>query len=328
MSTNDQIDTIISIVTSMRNEYNKIAASTNPQKQIIIAKITHWINSIYGAIHGYTAEFESTMKHVIRKSRPLHEGKKGDVATGTRQDSKVTQFKSTIQDDRTVVSAQIAEAANQISGERGESPILDEPGKGDRPIIDIIINNARNYWPMYNMEGPRGTPECMKYYHKSTPSEDISKAAEFELKKVLELYTPHIVNSQGRNTQKGKGLSPAFIRWMTDLRDAKFFGGTLIPTGESKSILPDPRKNSTYAKVLTRANSELHINALIVKIRYKQGLKATLTDVGDSQGKILLLVLCVYKYGANLRVCVLKLRASMGNDNEEEDLWYSPKIKP
>jgi hypothetical protein len=69
--------------------------------------------------------------------------KGADVTVGTQENyAKAVQHKHTVSPENKQVNDMIAKAANQLTGESGEAPLATQ-----RKIIDMMINDPRNWWP-------------------------------------------------------------------------------------------------------------------------------------------------------------------------------------
>ncbi|WP_147451938.1 hypothetical protein [Corallococcus sp. CA041A] len=117
------------------------------------AKHEEWGRKIHGIIMGYSREMESAYKH-INKARPI-EFTHADVTVGTNEPfAKAIQFKHTVSTENSAVDDMIAKAANQLTGESGEKPLATQ-----RKIIDVMINDNRNWWPFTDKELATIDPE-------------------------------------------------------------------------------------------------------------------------------------------------------------------------
>jgi hypothetical protein len=104
-------------------------------------KHTEWARKIHGVMMGYAREMQSAQKNILKGRKVGFEG--ADVTVGeTESFAKAIQHKHTVSMENSAVNEMIAKAANQLTGESGEAPLA-----GQRKIIDVMINDPRNWWP-------------------------------------------------------------------------------------------------------------------------------------------------------------------------------------
>lgn len=223
----------------------------NPVDTFYLGKITEWTNKIHGVSSGYASEFQEMYKHRTVKGRAIYGGY-ADVSVGEPTDltSKSVQVKSTNQDKHSVVNSMISEAANQLTGERGELP-----RPGDRLVIDMSILNANNLWPLSS----RGIGLTI---------DDLERVGGAQLCSLIMKYTPHVVaNSKASPPQpgaQGHGMSAGQLMSFTDMKDP-----TLISRFSGHSNV----RSTQYIHTVSTMTSVTHVPALhlTVKIRYKEG---------------------------------------------------------
>lgn len=170
-----------------------------------------WLNQITGNIGGYEREFRTYMKYRIDKNREVVRGTFADITITdpVTKVGKAIQLKSTIQNDAGIVTSMIGEAANQLSGERGEEPKSDH-----RRVIDMQIRSDTNPWPFTSKIDGRGT---------KTETDLRQKAIEVTLG-ALTKYRQHKttgLNSNGIPNQMpsaGFGMSPKALGMLQDVQ--------------------------------------------------------------------------------------------------------------
>lgn len=104
-------------------------------------KHAEWGRKLHGVIMGYAREMDGGWKN-LKKNRNIGFGE-ADVTVGTNEPyAKAVQYKHTVSPENSAVNEMIAKAANQLTGESGEKPLATQ-----RKIIDVMINDPRNWWP-------------------------------------------------------------------------------------------------------------------------------------------------------------------------------------
>lgn len=185
--------------------------SITPGDKAVFDKVETWLNLIAGNTGGYEHEFKLYVKNRIKKGRDVVRGTYADITitdpnTGV---AKAVQLKSTIQDDAGSVTGMIAEAANQLAGERNEQPLPNH-----RRVIDMLIRSDTNPWP-FGVHNGRGS---------KTELELRQKAIEV-VQRALTTYHKHNTLRINANTgaintnpSPGIGLSPGAIGLLTDVQ--------------------------------------------------------------------------------------------------------------
>jgi hypothetical protein len=247
MDTN-KVNHHLKMMRKMLDDIDKIAAaegllsmsgSITALDQIVFQKAETWLNLMAGNIGGYAHEFDTYVKHRLQKRRTVTRGGSADITitdpvTGITKD---VQLKSTIQDNAGAVNEMIAIAANQLSGERGETPLAHS-----RRVIDMMIRSESNSWPFTAWYG-RGTKGEVEF---CTEALKVVKAS-------ISTYRTH---NTGAKVQ-GTGLSPTAIGKMHDVHQYSAHGpagGSIVGVG--------PRSSArAYSNQVVLVN-------LIVKVRF------------------------------------------------------------
>jgi len=119
----------------------------------LLKKHEAWGNSSAGVALGYNLEAEKSLKY-LKKGREVGSDR-GDITTFSgrfsRTDSKqgkVLQLKHTLCKSPGAVDRAIRKAIIQISGYTKE-----EPDEDDRVVIEIVISNMENTWPLKSALG-------------------------------------------------------------------------------------------------------------------------------------------------------------------------------
>jgi hypothetical protein len=109
-------------------------------------KHLEWGRKIHGVMMGYVREATTAHKN-LAKDRVVG-FTLADVTVGTNQlTAKAVQHKHTVSPENSAVNEMIAKAANQLTGESGETPLAEQ-----RKVIDVMINDPQNWWPFDNAE--------------------------------------------------------------------------------------------------------------------------------------------------------------------------------
>lgn len=104
-------------------------------------KHAEWGRKLEGVAAGYAREMQGGTKAAF-KGRALGFDN-ADLTVGAAEPyAKAVQYKHTISPDASDVDAMIAKAANQLTGESGETPLATQ-----RKAIDMMINEDTNSWP-------------------------------------------------------------------------------------------------------------------------------------------------------------------------------------
>lgn len=159
--------------------------------QAFVDDMAKILNTAAGPLAGKEAEFRQYYKHRFEKMRTVvFQGNIADVAINYGNGvGKAIQCKSTLEDGCAAITNMIADAANQLTGERGETPRV-----GDRWVIDMTIRSPTNPWP-FSQKNTYGTKTLSDY--KSQAKQAILGA----------------VSTYVQNT---KGMSPASLNKITD----------------------------------------------------------------------------------------------------------------
>lgn len=105
------------------------------------AKHREWARKIFGVMSGYEREMTTGTKN-LAKGRVIG-FTDADVTVGSTEPfAKAVQHKHTVATESAQVNDMIAKAANQLTGESGETPLTTQ-----RKIIDVMINDPNNWWP-------------------------------------------------------------------------------------------------------------------------------------------------------------------------------------
>ncbi|MBM3116357.1 hypothetical protein [Jeongeupia naejangsanensis] len=248
MDTKEKLARIQEIVQALLDSYKELEpkAPTSPVDTYFLKKIEEWASKIFGISGGYEAEFLQMYKHRTLKGRSLLEGH-ADVTVGDASawEAKSIQLKNTIQ-DHSAVSRMISEAINQLAGERGETPRVD-----DRLVVDMSICNNDNTWPLG------------AHTLGSMTMDEFQTATRNKLFKLITEHQPH--NPQGAS---GRGMSYQTIqKRLTDVQtpttqlsqipNTRFPKSTQLATYTINHV----QGSTTYQKVI-------HFT---IKIRYKYG---------------------------------------------------------
>ncbi|MBC8982359.1 hypothetical protein IAI52_19100 [Pseudomonas lurida] len=130
------------------------AASLDPDKaKWLLKKHEVWGNSSAGVALGYNLEAEKALKY-LKKGRVIS-SERGDITTlsskfgrGGEEQGKVLQLKHTLCKTPSAVDTALGKAILQISGHTKE-----EPEDDDRLVIEMVISNMENKWPLSNKLG-------------------------------------------------------------------------------------------------------------------------------------------------------------------------------
>jgi hypothetical protein len=211
--------------------------------ELMKSKTEAWINLIVGKTFGYLHEFKIAKKH-LKKGREVSFGR-GDVVIGGRN-AKVVQAKSTIQTTRGQVNSMIGKAANQLSGETGESPQGNERG-----VISMEILNSNNPWPF-------SSPIIRSF---SSKNNYITTACE-QIKTALNSYT-----------FKTTGLNNDAKKWLTDIQNENLVKHPLdTHKNTSERYIPETYATSFFN--VTRIRTRLLIvNSITVKIIHQPNIR-------------------------------------------------------
>ncbi len=198
---------------------NPISYSTTPQwievanKRRLLAKHQEWGRKLYGIALGYYREFAAG-EMGLAKGREIGFDN-ADVTIGTNQHyAKAVQFKSSIQDDDSAINNIIAEAANQLTGEKGEVPLATQ-----RKIIDVTIASPNNWWPFSVVDLTALDPE-VDLSTGVIPRADFVAKAEAKIGKKLDNYKAkkrglNAVTKQSLHQHAGAGAAPVFQQVVT-----------------------------------------------------------------------------------------------------------------
>lgn len=105
-------------------------------------KHTEWGRKIHGVMMGYAREMTSGMKGAMKGRIIGFDDADVTIGSGSEAFAKAVQHKHTVSADVSAVDTMIGKAANQLTGESGETP---KPGQ--RGVIDVMINESNNWWP-------------------------------------------------------------------------------------------------------------------------------------------------------------------------------------
>lgn len=109
--------------------------------RVVRDKHREWERKIHGVMMGYEREMQGAHKN-FNKNRAVGFSS-ADVTVGTTENfAKAIQFKHTVSRENADVNEMIAKAANQLTGESGETPLATQ-----RKVIDMMINDPENWWP-------------------------------------------------------------------------------------------------------------------------------------------------------------------------------------
>lgn len=163
------------------------------------AKHQQWINQIAGKVFGYARESGGTAKSIL-KNRDVDFVHADLSVSGAAPYAKAVQYKSTLQDSDAQVDYMMAEAANQVSGERGEVPLADQ-----RKAIDVKVQSLGNPWPFRYQDFPYEIAAGLGSINEFglTYASAIEEAQNRVLAN-LTTYRQHV-----RGGLPGHGLSPA-----------------------------------------------------------------------------------------------------------------------
>jgi hypothetical protein len=124
-----------------------------PEVQSLLASLIPKINQAEAVLAGQLNECWPFFKHLFKRGRKAHFGKKGDVWVELGQDSypgKAIQMKSTTQTMPGNVAPLLKDAFAQICGVRRENP-------GTlRRIVMLILRSPDTAWPWTNLRYPTG----------------------------------------------------------------------------------------------------------------------------------------------------------------------------
>jgi hypothetical protein len=119
----------------------------------LLKKHEAWGNSSAGVALGYNLEAEKALKY-LKKGREVSD-ERGDITTLSSKFSriegkqgKVLQLKHTLCKTPSAVDRALGKAILQISGHTKEMPEND-----DRLVIEMVISNMENSWPLLNNLG-------------------------------------------------------------------------------------------------------------------------------------------------------------------------------
>jgi hypothetical protein len=109
--------------------------------RVVRDKHREWERKIHGVMMGYEREMQGAHKN-FNKDRAVGFSS-ADVTVGTDEKfAKAIQYKHTVSRENADVNEMIAKAANQLTGESGETPLPTQ-----RKVIDMMINEQENWWP-------------------------------------------------------------------------------------------------------------------------------------------------------------------------------------
>ncbi len=251
MKTKDKLTAVRDLLDTLLEVYDEQQGKLDPVDVYYRGKVEEWASKIHGVSSGYEAELMQMYKHRSHKGRAIFGGH-ADVSVGEPNDyiAKSIQLKSTNQDDPSAVSDMIRVAANQLTGERGETP-----RPGDRLVIDMTIHNADNPWPVG--KGSMGSMNLEQF--RSTAGD--------KLVDLLINYQRHVQPKRKRDEPPrarvpGHGMSPQLLASLTSMQ-APVPLSQLSPQHPKSTqfYTPSPTQQGYYDKAL-------HIT---VKIRYKAG---------------------------------------------------------
>lgn|GEM_PF-3786967 len=260
----------------------------DPYDKKMFDEVEKWANLISGNLAGYEQELSNFYKYRILRSREVTRGKFADITITdpVTKVAKAMQLKSTNQDTSGAVTDMIAEAANQLAGERGETP-----ADGQRRVIDVAIQSPNNPWPFGKLE-PRGSKRIA----------DVTQKGETVVLGALTDYLPHgtiKINPQTKLPNKqpsaGRGLNPTAFNKLTDV------------TGATNVAKVGPNKTAMLGDI--NGTRQLLIGTTI-KIRYKFPYQVIdqVTHTGTTYKWVDELVFEANRLGTNLRVTHVKTK--------------------
>ncbi|MCU0229424.1 MAG: hypothetical protein MUF01_17485, partial [Bryobacterales bacterium] len=127
--------------------------------QAFIEDMAKILNTAAGPLAGKEAEFrEYYHNRFVKLRNVVFQGNIADVAIDYGNGvGKAIQCKSTLEDGCAAITNMIADAANQLTGERGETPRA-----GDRWVIDLTVRSPTNPWP-FSHKNTYGTKSLNEY---------------------------------------------------------------------------------------------------------------------------------------------------------------------
>ncbi|WP_375445608.1 hypothetical protein [uncultured Fibrella sp.] len=194
------------------------------------------LNTAIGPFAGKHAELKAYYKNRFKKRREVkYQGRIADVTAnyGNGQGGIAIQLKSTYDDGCAAVLNMIGDAANQLTGERGENP-----RPGDRWVIDVVIRNPSNPWP-FKYQATFGHKTLAEYQTE----------AKQKIQAKLTKYKPGV-----------NGLNAAAFHKLTD---TNAFALRKVVNSPKNS-----RMSSTYQDVFGHIQPNQHHTSITVKIRY------------------------------------------------------------
>lgn len=121
----------------------------------IQAKHIEWGRKIHSIVMGYVQEMQSAHQSLVKERNSIG-FKKADVTVGTDEMyAKAIQHKHTVSTENSSVNEMIAKAANQLTGESGETPLTTQ-----HRVIDVMISDQHNWWPFDNKDFNDLLPEA------------------------------------------------------------------------------------------------------------------------------------------------------------------------
>lgn len=218
-----------------------------------------------GPLAGKESELRLYAKHRLDKFRTvIYQGKIADVAVDYGNGlGKAIQSKSSYQDDCATINNMIKDAANQLTGERGETPRA-----GDRWVIDMAIRSPTNPWP-FSQKATYGQKSLVEYITQ----------AKLAVHACVTAYA-----------QNSTGLSPAAVGKMTDL------------TGVNVQKLSAKPANTRMVAVNPLTGATANFQSLTVKIRYEIPYPLNPATAPLNQTHLSKIAFEVVRVGVNLQV--------------------------
>lgn len=203
------------------------------QMLLCTRKHSEWGRKIHGVMMGYVREMQSAHKN-LSKNRPVG-FQNADVTIGTNEPfAKAIQHKHTVSPDNSAVNKMIAKAANQLTGESGETPLPTQ-----RKIIDMMINDNTNWWPFDIKDLHSLNPEA-DLWGGIIPLTAFAKKASDQILAQLIKYSPKV-----------RGLNPATINSLSNVVTKTFIGSAPVKRRSNTIFQSSGMPQATDAKVIT-----------------------------------------------------------------------------
>lgn len=228
--------------------------------RVVRDKHREWERKIHGVMMGYEREMQGAQKN-FNKDRAVG-FTSADVTVGTNENfAKAIQYKHTVSRENADVNDMIAKAANQLTGESGETPLASQ-----RKVIDMMINDPENWWP-FDLSDLSDLDTSVNLDDGPIPLESLKKRGAAQILKQLKKYkhkktglNSATINSLANHVTTGHQPPPPFVQRdpLKPKSSAVFYpNGQLAPVLTIKITYGKPRKFNTGP------NAFVHVSKIV-----------------------------------------------------------------